>query len=321
MRPFVHFVVFALLGAQLLEHAGHVRYMIGAFVAAATFKALQINWIFFLEERGRFGEWREILGHEDSVFLAALIVLGLALLLYRARTFQRWVLLFVLPLATAALVLNLRRAAYVVLAASVLLMPLMLHGRRRAALAVLASGVLVFAVYGAVAWSRPDGPLFVPFNKARSILAPTAGTTDYSSNLYRVAENHNLRRTITAHPLGLGFGHPFEVHIPLGDISFLMPNWQYHPHNMILGIWSTMGSLGMALFLGYVGVAVMVASHNIRWHTDPHLKGISYFLLASLVCGLGVSAADMFIWVERGALFLGAVIAMVAVLQRSLSVE
>jgi UDP-N-acetylmuramyl pentapeptide phosphotransferase/UDP-N-acetylglucosamine-1-phosphate transferase len=29
----------------------------------------------------------------------------------------------------------------------------------------------------------------------------------------------------------------------------------------------------------------------------------------------------MFIWVERGALFLGAVIAMVAVLQRSLPVE
>ena len=319
VRPFVHFVVFALLGTQLLSSAGHVESVIWAFVAASAVKALQINWIFFIEEGGRFGTWREILGHEDSVFLAALVVLGIALLLYRAPTPLRWVLVLILPFAVTALVFNLRRAGYVAMAASVLLMPVMLHGRRRVALAVVASGLLVFSLYGAVAWNHQGGWLSTPLDKVKSIVAPTVGTKDASSNLYRMAENHNLRRTIRAHPLGLGFGHPFEIHMPLSDISFLLPMWQYHPHNMILGIWSAVGSIGMVVFLGYVGSAVMVASHNIRWHTNPCLKAISYFLLMSLVCGLAVSVVDQFIWAERGALFLGAVMAMVAVLHRTLS--
>ena len=66
------------------------------------------------------------------------------------------------------------------------------------------------------------------------------------------------------------------------------------------------------------GPAVMLASHDLRWHGDPQAKAISYFLLASLASGLFASVFDQFIWIDRGALFLGAVVAMAAALHRSL---
>jgi hypothetical protein len=318
-RPFVHLVLFALLGTQLLETPRHVGRLIAAFVAATSCKALQIVWIFFAEAGGRFGAWRSILGHEDSVFLAAVIVLAIALVLYRVPGFWRAVLLIVAPFALAALALNLRRAAYVALGLSVLLMPLLLHGRRRAALGAVACGFLAFVLYGAVAVAHPEAPFAMPFNKVRTIVAPAPGSQDSSSNLYRTAENYNLRRTIAAHPFGLGFGHPFELHVPIADISFLLPLWRYHPHNMILGIWTALGSVGFVLFLSYLGAAVMLASHNLRWHVDPQAKAFDYFLLTSLVSGLIVSVLDQFLWVDRGALFLGAVVAMVAALHRPLA--
>jgi hypothetical protein len=318
-RPLLHFVVFALLGTQLLRTSADVGILVSALVAATVFKALQIDWIFFAQEGARFGEWREILGHEDSIFLAAVATFAIALVLCEVRTVQRRLVLFALPFVLTALAVNLRRVAYVGFALSLLLMPVLLHGRRRAALRLVMSLVLAFVVYAAVASARPDGRFAMPLNKVESIFAPKPETTDASSNLYRVAENYNLRRTIAAHPLGLGFGHPFEVETPLPDISFILPLWQYIPHNAVLGVWTIVGSGGFVVFLSYFGIVVMLASHGIRWQMDPERIATSYFLLTSLLSGLLAAATDQFLWEGRGVLFLGAVVAMTAVLHRDVA--
>lgn len=317
VRPLAQFVVFGLAGAEVLSTRADVHRVVRAFGAAALFKALQINWIFFVDQHARFGDWRTILGHEDSVFQVAVIVLAVALLVYRAPGFARWALVCAATMAAAALALNLRRAAYVAAAMSLLAMPLLLDGRRRAALGVVTAFLLALGAYGAVAWSHPDAALAVPMRRATTVLAPRPGSLDEASNQYRVVESYNLARTIAARPLGLGFGHPFEVHLPLPDISFLLPLWQYHPHNMILGIWSAVGSIGFALWLSYLGAAVMLASHALRWHAEPATKALAYAVLMSLVSGLLVSALDQFIWTDRGALVLGAAVALATVLHRA----
>ncbi len=316
-RPFFHFVVLALLTPYVLRTPGEVRGALWAVMIPTVFKALQINWIFFVDERARFGAWREILGHEDSVFFVGAVVLAVVLALYGAGTMRRQLLflLISLPFAVVALTVNLRRSGYMALALSLGLIPVLLHGRRRAALKAALPALLLLGFYVGFYWHRHDG-LGLPVQKLKSVWLAQAGTSDYDSNLYRVGENLNLRRTIVGHPLGLGFGHPFELDVPLADISFLLPNWQYHPHNMILGIWMSLGTPGFVVFLSYFGSLVVLASRSLRRHLDPYMKAVSYFLLTGLIASFLVSAVDQMIWSERGAIFIGVLSGLVSVVDR-----
>jgi O-antigen ligase/polysaccharide polymerase Wzy-like membrane protein len=317
-RPFFYFAVFALLGSQLVRGRREVEQLVAVIVVVSAIKAVQIDWLFFVDAGHHFGSWRSIVGHEDSIFLSSVIVLATAYLLYRGPLVPRTALLIAAALCTTAVVLNLRRTAYVALALSVLSMPILLHGRRRAALALTALALVGGAAYAAVGLSRPEAWWAAPALKAKAIVAPDSGSTDSASNVYRVAENYNLRATIAAHPLGMGFGHPFELHMPIDDISYLLPLWRYHPHNIFLGVWIALGAIGYTVLLSYCAVALMLASHSVRWHTDPGTKALAYFVLAAIASGLFASVFDQFIWVDRGALFLGAMVAMAAALHRSL---
>ncbi|MDP3939877.1 MAG: O-antigen ligase family protein, partial [Deltaproteobacteria bacterium] len=216
----------------------------------------------------------------------------------------------------AGVVLNLRRASYVTLAMSLGLIPFLLHGRRRAAIRLAIPALLLCLIYGAVFWDRPGSPLGFPVQKFRSVFAPQAGTTDYSSNLYRVAENINLQTTILDHPAGLGFGHKFELHVPLADISALFEDWQYHPHNTLLGIWAYMGTIGALLFLIYLGSLLIFAAQELRWQGDPYLKAVSYFILTALIASLFIATVDHYLATQRGGLFLGTLAGMLTVLFR-----
>lgn len=316
VRGLVHLVVIALLTPQILRTRRQLEGAVWALAIPAVFKAAQIDWIFFVRLGGKFGAWRDILGHEISSFLVAIIILGVALGFYRAPTRQRWFLLGSLPILVAGVVLNLRRASYVTLAMGLGLIPVLLHGRRRAALKLAVPALLVCVVYGAAFWNRPGTPLGLPVEKFRSVFAPEAGTVDYSSNLYRVAENINLQTTIADHPAGLGFGHKFELRVPLADISALFADWQYHPHNTLLGIWSFMGTFGVFLFLLYMGSLLIFAAQELRRQTDPYLKAVGYCILMALISGLFIATADHYLAIERGALFLGALAGMLTVLYR-----
>jgi hypothetical protein len=315
-RYLFYFVVLALVTPQVLRTPAQVRGAVWVLGIATVFKALQIDWIFFVSLGARFGEWREILGHDDSVFFVGILALTAALVLYRAERVQRWVLLSSGPFVLMALVVNLRRASYVALVLSLGLVPVLLHGRRRAALKAALPVLVLFGLYGGLYWSRPDDRLGIPLQKLKSAVVGQVGTPDYGSNLYRVAENINLRRTITGHPFGLGFGHPFELRVPLDDISFLLPLWRYHPHNTILGMWMALGPVGFFVFLVYFGSILVLASHDLRRHTDPYLKAVSYFVLASFISALVVGMVDQYWNGQRGAVFLGALAGILSVLHR-----
>ena len=315
-RPLFHFVVLGLLTSQVLRTSGQIRGAVWAIVIPSIFKALQVDWIFFFDEHAHFGTWREILGHEDSVFFVGAIILAVALALYRGARKERWLLLLSLPFTVVALAVNLRRAGYVALALSLGLIPLVGHGRRGAALKAALPVLLLLGLYVGFYWNRPDEPVGLPAQKVKSVWLAQAGTDDYDSNLYRVGENLNLRRTIVGHPLGLGFGHPFELHVPLPDISFLLPYWQYHPHNMVLGMWMSLWSVGFVVFLSYFASLVVLASHCLRRHADPYLKAVSYFALTGLIAGFLVGMVDQMIWSERGAIYLGVLGGMAAALYR-----
>ena len=53
--------------------------------------------------------------------------------------------------------------------------------------------------------------------------------------------------------LGKGFGKAFDTPIPLADISGAFPQWQFFPHNSMLGLWAFGGvlAIGSWLYLAY----------------------------------------------------------------------
>src|SRR5262249_19254445 len=82
-RYLFHFAAVALMTPQLLRRPAHVRGALWALMIPTVFKALQVLWIFFVEEGARFGDWRQILGHEDANFLVGATVLAVVLTLHR----------------------------------------------------------------------------------------------------------------------------------------------------------------------------------------------------------------------------------------------
>jgi O-antigen ligase/polysaccharide polymerase Wzy-like membrane protein len=315
-RYLFHFVVVALLTPQILRTSAQVRGAVWALMIPVVVKALQILWIFFANEGGRFGEWREILGHEDSNFFVSAIILGAVLALYRVEPLQRWFLVSSLPFLLAGLVLNLRRAAYVTLAFGLALLPVLLHDRRRIVLKLTIPALLLVGLYAAVYWYRPADRLGLPLQKAKSVFVAPVGSSDYNSNLYRVAENFNVEHTVLDHPWGLGFGHPFDIQIPLPDISLLIAHWQYRPHNTILGIWMSLGTPGFIVFLVYLASILALASHHARWQTDAYFRAVSFWVLAAFACGFVFATVDMYVGIQRGAVFLGALAGILSAIDR-----
>jgi O-antigen ligase len=171
------------------------------------------------------------------------------------------------------------------------------------------------AIYTALFWNS-DAPVAIPLQKVKSILFASAGTADAGSNLYRVRETANLLQTIRNHPFGLGFGHPFESHIKLPDVSAIVPNWQFFPHNVFLGLWTFLGPAGLSLFLLSLSILLACGGQNLRTEQDDVLKSIGFLVVSSLASGIVMGTVDQFVWAERGAIFLGALAGVLLVLDR-----
>ena len=312
MRGLVYMLTLAALTPQLVETRDQIRTTLWVVLVPVTFKALQIGWHYFVDLGGRLGDLRSMIGHEDSGLLVGAVTLGVALALYGVERAQRGFLLASLPVLVLGLAFNVRRASYAVLALCLGAMPLLLYGRRRAALRAALVALALLVIYGAVSWNRPDDPVALPLHKARSVLAPTHGTYDAASNRYRRDEDIDLRMTILRHPAGLGFGHRFELHVPLDDIEHLYRQWQYNPHNTILGLWISLGTVGIVVFLAYFGSLILRAAHAVRRQEDAYLKAVGYLVLASLTGGLLIGLTDLYLSTTRSAVFLGALIGLLA---------
>jgi O-antigen ligase/polysaccharide polymerase Wzy-like membrane protein len=315
VRGLFYLLALAALTPQFIETRDQIRTVIWAFVVPITFKALQIDWRYFVDRGGQLGDLRSMIGHEDSGLIVGAVTLGVALALYGVERAQCRFLLASLPVLLLGLAFNVRRASYAVLALSLGAMPVLLHTRRRAALRAAVAVLALVALYGAVSWNRPHDPVALPLQKAKSLFVPVQGGYDASSNRYRRDEDINLRMTILRHPAGLGFGQRFELHVPLDDIEHLYKQWQYNPHNTILGLWISLGTAGIVVFLAYVGSLILLAAHGVRRQDDLYLKAVSYLVLTSVTGGLLIGLTDLYIGTTRSAVFLGVLTGLLASVQ------
>jgi O-antigen ligase len=311
VRPYFHLLAICMLLTQTIRNERDLHLVTWTLITAVTLKAAQVIGIFFFMAHGRFNGWRQIVGHEDSIFFVAALALLFALWLYDKRLSQRFLLSCLSAIVFAGLLLNLRRAGYAALGLTLLLMPLVAHQRRRLAAGLLTAMSVAAIIYLALFWNSLDA-LGLPAQKVRSMFSAVSGTVDYDSNTYRTGENINLWYTIVQNPWGTGFGKPFEMLVPLDDISKGFPNWQYHPHNMVLGLWASLGTIGFITYLTFICGVMGATNFAVKQSNSNFVKAVAVFGFLALSAGLFAGAVDQFISDQRGAIFLGVVIGMIS---------
>jgi hypothetical protein len=310
VRPYFQLVAIALLIPQVVRTPADLKVLLGVMLAAIVARALLALAIFVFLANGRFSGWRALVGHEDSVFFVAAICFLFAYVAYAHGAIVRVWSLLLGSVLLAALALNLRRAGYVALAMNMGLLTVIMTGRRRLTIGLLVACGLVAAIYLVAFWNA-DGALAQLAQKVRSVFGD-GDASDVTSNFYRTSENLNLWHTVRGHPMGTGFGVPFDKVYAMADISSILPNWEYHPHNAIFGLWMQLGSVGFALFLFFYSGVLVSASYAIRQASDAFGRSAAVFCVTALTSGLLVSNLDQFISTQRGGLFLGAVVGVVA---------
>ncbi|MGD0834707.1 MAG: O-antigen ligase family protein [Candidatus Dormibacteria bacterium] len=321
VRPWIYLGATFLFASQMIRSRRAVQAVLWAFVLGSGFKALQGVYI-FLGTRNEIPRPEAILGHEESIFFSLFIILTLCLWVYRQRGWLRFTATALLPFVIIADVGNTRRDAFLILAAELLVMVILVYAalpeRRRLIRRVVATSLVVFALYLPVEWNG-SGTLASVAVAVRSGIAPDA--RDAQSNGYRVAEDANLGVMIKQNPLlGTGFGVPINYSsYPIVDISNIDSMIAYVPHNGVLYVWMRMGILGEVALWMFVAAAILAGTRAAR-SPDKLVSLIGTLTACTAVGWVIMGYTDMGFWWFRIAIAFGCLLGVlhaVTVMERS----
>ncbi|MBI4320711.1 MAG: O-antigen ligase family protein [Chloroflexi bacterium] len=308
--------------------------------------ALLTLWTYFVNFGGDLKGRSAITDHQVAIFFAALVVFGFVHWLYRGRPgaeekrgtsprttssesggqapalrdggfrearWQGLVMLTILPLITTALIAANRRAAYVALAIGiVVVLAVAFRDHKRVVVKIALAVAILSMVYAGAFWNSKSF-LAKPLQGFKSVNAEE-GTRDFSSNFYRVQEKWNISITLRHNPLlGVGFGKPFEMAIPLP--WFNSPLREYVTHNSVVWIWLKTGVAGFLAFLTFIGLAVARAARIYRQVEDWQLKPMLATGLAFIIMYEVYSYVDQG-WDFKGMVFIGTILGCFAVVER-----
>ena len=247
---------FLMLGAMycvagmMIHEEKHLNQLVWVVLIAALCLAVEniIRWLLYLH-----GKPADDLAydHVDSVILSFGLVLCAGLLTFGGTRRQRTFALTAMPIMFFAMEVMKRRAAFAVVfvgLAAFLIFALRLRPR------LFWKSVLPFsvvaAIYLALFWHN-QSIWGQPARAISSIIAP--GQRDASSNLYRTLEKLDIIFNIKSSPfLGLGFGKPFAMVVPLPNLSFWR-FWHFTTHNAILWVWMKAGIFTFIAFWWLLG--------------------------------------------------------------------
>lgn len=313
IRPQVYGFILFFMATTLIEDRSQLQRLAIVFLLAESVKAVLGDFRYFVTLQGNVGLALTVLAHEDSYFLAMFVTAGLSALLWlknRKVVIPMGVMSIV---ALVAMLANSRRAGIYALAAAIgviLVLALRFEPTLRKRIAWLAVALLIggagFVVY---AWDKQYGVQAQLVRPIRSLVDPTA--RDFSSDLYRTAENANLKFTFRSSPLiGVGFGSPFYIVYPMADISKIYPLWNVIPHNSLMWVGMRMGTIGFVAFWGLIGFAMLEGFYVMNRRRDPFVRAIAAFAIAAIVAEIAVGYADLQLESYRNLIFLGVVIGL-----------
>ena len=270
IRPLLYIVLLYIVAVNTIREARHLRIILWIVTLATLARSLEGIYRYIKMP----GDLRYIapvvLEHDDSLFFAVAIGIVVAASFWRKWLPRKFYIatLALVPFSVYMMDINGRRAVYLcVLIMLATFVPLLWNGMRaRVQRRKLIWGVLIGIVLGAAYlgafWNR-DGGIAAPAAAVRSMIIPNE--RDYLSNLYRDQENANLRYTIDFSPVvGIGFGKPFKVIVPMVDLTKDWAFQFYMPHNNMLWLWLRMGIIGFVAFWVALGAAILLAAASLR---------------------------------------------------------
>ncbi|MFK7918046.1 MAG: hypothetical protein AB8G14_08225 [Ilumatobacter sp.] len=228
--------------------------------------------------------------HADSIIWTLGIVYLASNLLERADRVSKVMAIVLGPLLCFAVVVNNRRLAWVMVAAAVayVVWTLIGVGRRRVSdIAVYVAPL--FGTYLAAGWVSPPSKYFAPVQALKSVVSG-----DDRSSQTRNIEDFNLLFTArTTFPLPSGFGKPYVELVVADDISAFFEQYQYLPHNTILGLMFMLGPVGLALVIVPLALGVH-AAHRVRCVArESHIRTQTAMVLTTWVSFLAFAWGDL----------------------------
>lgn len=306
VRSFWYLFLGYVLAYNLIRSQKHLKYLLWFIIICAGLKALEGVYIYVVVIHGDLADYHEIMSHEESYFwIAILLLIVLFSLHYKYRP-QFYTALALTPFLLISLVANNRRADFVALLVGVLVAWVIIFfarpQARKSLVAVLISALVVIGAYVAIFYNGQGG-----FSEpARAIVSVFhADPTDAASNLYRDIEDYDLKYTVKANPLGLGFGKPFLQPILLPDISNDDPIYNVIPHNSIYWVWMTLGPMGYFALWYLFGSIIVRGCIYARKLQDKYLKLIAIYVVGMVMMEIIVAFADYQLYAYRNVIYVG----------------
>ncbi|MCB0082271.1 MAG: O-antigen ligase family protein, partial [Caldilineaceae bacterium] len=314
-RPIFYLFLVMILTSNLIETREHVNQFMWVIMTALFVEGIIGAEYFFVVLHGSLIGVEAITEHSAAIHMNTLFVLILTAWLFQASWPKRLVLpLMALPVIITYLATQ-RRAAYLTLFIAIAFMVLALYKENRKLFWLIMPTLFISILgYVAIFWNSGSA-IAMPVQAIRSVIAPSEGSADDLSNVYRILENANVSFTIHATPItGVGFGKKFFINVPMPDISFFVW-WEYIVHNSIMWIWMKAGLLGFLSMMLLVGRSIMVGS-KVTWRMpDPDTKAIAMTATLYIVMHFTYAYVDMS-WDSQSMLYLGVVFGLLNSLER-----
>lgn len=311
-RALLYLPALFLLTTNLFDRAEQFRRMWWLLLIVLTLNAFGALWEYYTLTPTERDALRSLGEHGAAVHWATLIVFTVATLLFRHRDRpRRWLLVAMSVPAAWALMLSERRAAMIGLFAGLALVLVVLRWHHSMRFRFAFPIAAVVAVVWLAAFWNADGPLSLPSEAAKAVIATgQQSEQDRASDLYRDLEEFNINSTIRANPItGVGFGQPFYMIVPLPDISFF-PFWQYITHNSILWIWMKTGIGGFVAMLVMFATSMREGARALRASSDgawtvATLASVAYVLMFAIFAYVDIA------WDTRNVVLLAFALAQI----------
>jgi hypothetical protein len=266
VRPLIYLPLAYLLVVNVCRTTADYRRMFWAAVAGVFVQSLlSLNYLLRLSPSRRDG-LESLNEHGSAIGMNLVLTMTVLALVYRGVSWRvRLTLIGISVPVLWVYLVNERRAAFIGLAAAMILLAVILFWRqRRTFWKVVPISVIVFLGYTGAFWHSTSSVGF-PSQAVKSVISPNSlSAADRSSDDYRKIEIYDLNYTIRSSPItGQGFGKPFLRPIPLADISFFEFN-AYLPHNSLLWIWVKMGFFGFVAVLYLFVKTLMLGADRVR---------------------------------------------------------
>lgn len=319
VRSFWYLFLGYLLAYNLIRSKRHLRYFFWFIIFCAGIKALEGVYIYAIVIHGDLTHYHAIMSHEESYFWISILLLIVLFSLYSKYRPQLYTALALLPFLLISLIANNRRVDFVALLVGLVMAWVLIFvikpQARKGLLILLMSTALLVGAYVA-AFHNGQGGFSEPARAIVSVFYPDP--TDAASNLYRDIENYDLKYTVQANPLGLGFGKPFLEPILLPDISQDDPVYNFIPHNTIYWIWMRLGPIGYLAAWYLFGSIIVRGCIYARQLKDNYLQLIAIFIVCMVIMEIIVAFADYQLFFYRNVIYVGM---LAGILMKLLKIE